>query len=153
MANMPMAMRRAIRDSGCSGSRNRTKALAPPTARAVVRKAASDMCISRTGKVGLKTTAHQSVAISPPSGWMAKPVGNCIQLLADRIQKAEIRVPMATSRVAVKCRRGPTFFQPKSMIPRKLASRKKAVRTSKASRGPSTGAENWAKTLQLDPNW
>jgi cytochrome d ubiquinol oxidase subunit I len=35
---------------------------------------------------------------------------------------------------------GPTFLQPNSITPRKLASRKKAVSTSKASSGPITGA-------------
>ena len=69
------------------------------------------------------------------------------------IQKAEIRVPTATSTVATKCSRGPTFFQPNSMTPRKLASRKKAVSTSKASSGPITGAGQAEKTLQLVPNW
>ena len=58
------------------------------------------------------------------------PCGVCIQLLADRIQKAEIVVPTATRTVEAKCSFGPTFFQPNSMTPRKDASRKKAVSTS-----------------------
>ena len=61
---------------------------------------------------------------------MVKPAGVCIQLLADRIQKAEKKVPSATMQVAKKCAFSPTRFQPKSMIPRKPASRKKAVSTS-----------------------
>ena len=61
---------------------------------------------------------------------ISKPVGVCIQLLAERIQKAEIRVPTATITVAVKCMRRLTRFQPKSMMPRNEASRKKAVSTS-----------------------
>ncbi len=69
------------------------------------------------------------------------------------IQKAEISVPSATRQVAVKCRPGPTFFQPNNMTPRKLASRKKAVSTSKASSGPSTGPVRAENTLQLAPNW
>ena len=51
-------------------------------------------------------------------------------LMADKIQKAEMLVPTATRTVARKWSRGPTFFQPNSMTPRKEASRKKAVSTS-----------------------
>ena len=109
------------------------------------------MWAKRAGKLGENTTLNQSVAIRSPFGRVANPVGCCIQLLAETIQKAEIRVPMATSTVAVKCRPGPTFFQPNSMMPRKLASRKKAVSTSKANNGPITGAATAEKTLQLAP--
>ena len=69
------------------------------------------------------------------------------------IQKADISVPRATSTVARKCSRGPTFFQPNSMTPRKDASRKKAASTSKAKRGPITGAATAEKTAQLVPSW
>ena len=98
------------------------------------------MWTNRTGKVGEKITWPQSVALRAPLANRTKPLGACIQLLAEMIQKAEIRVPRATSVVAAKCRRGPTFLQPNSITPRKLASRKKAVSTSKASSGPITGA-------------
>ena len=58
------------------------------------------------------------------------PAGVCIQLLADRIQNAEIAVPTATidRREHVQPARHP--FQPNSMTPRNVASRKKAVSTS-----------------------
>ena len=69
------------------------------------------------------------------------------------IQKAEIRVPTATRAVAMKCSLGPTFFQPNSITPRKLASRKKAASTSNASSGPITGEAIAEKALQLVPNW
>ena len=72
--------------------------------------------------------------------------------MADRIQKAEISVPAATITVAAKCILGPTRFQPKSMTPRNEASRKKAVRTSYPSRGPSTLPPLSEKTDQLVPN-
>jgi hypothetical protein len=75
-------------------------------------------------------TAIQSVGNISPFFGHAEPGGVCIQLLAERIQKAEIRVPEATMRVAAKCILGLTRFQPKSMTPRNEASRKKAVRTS-----------------------
>ena len=106
------------------------KAETAPTTRPVVRKAASSMCASRVGRLGLKMTAMKSVARSVPSARVSNPCGVCIQLLADRIQKAEMVVPTATRTVARKWSRGPTFFQPNSMTPRKEASRKKAVRTS-----------------------
>ena len=61
---------------------------------------------------------------------MLKPCGVCIQLLEDKIQNIEIQVPAATMAVAKKCARGPTRPQPNSMIPRKPASKKKALSTS-----------------------
>ena len=61
---------------------------------------------------------------------MMWPVGVCIQLLTLMIQKALMKVPIATIRVARKCSLLPTLFMPNSMTPRKPASRKKAVSTS-----------------------
>ena len=58
------------------------------------------------------------------------PAGVCIQLLADRIQNADIAVPPATATAAKTCSQGGTRFQPNSITPRKVASRKKAVSTS-----------------------
>ena len=65
-----------------------------------------------------------------PTSFIAQPVGVCIQLFTERIQKAEMKVPIATIRVAVKCSPLPTLFMPNSITPRKPASRKKAVSTS-----------------------
>src|SRR5688500_13902436 len=111
------------------------------------------MWAKRGRKLGEKITSSQSTATKRPSGAMAWPVGDCIQLLAEMIQKAEISVPIATIQVATKWSLGPTFFQPNSMTPRKLASRKKAVSTSKANSGPITGEAAAEKTLQLVPSW
>ena len=98
------------------------------------------MWTSRVGKVGEKITCIQSTAMNRPAASWVKLTGCCIQLLAEMIQKADTRVPMATMAVAVKCRPRPTFFQPNSITPRKLASRKKAVSTSKAvQQGPEHG--------------
>ena len=72
----------------------------------------------------------QSAATNCPSALTLKPAGVCIQELADKIQNAEINVPIATISVARKCSRGPTRDNPNSMTPRKPASRKKAVSTS-----------------------
>ena len=58
------------------------------------------------------------------------PAGVCIQELADRIQNAEIAVPMATTTADITCSQGGTRFQPNSITPRKVASRKNAVSTS-----------------------
>src|SRR5690606_29217547 len=111
------------------------------------------MWVKRSGKLGEKITSIQLVARSEPSCSRVKPLGSCIQLLAEMIQKAESRVPKATSTVEAKCSFGPTLRQPNSMTPRKLASRKKAVSTSKASSGPITGETTAEKTLQLVPSW
>ncbi len=51
------------------------------------------------------------------------------------------------------CSPGPTFSRPKSMMPRKPASRKKAVSTSYAISGPTTGPARSENTAQLVPNW
>ena len=58
------------------------------------------------------------------------PAGVCIQLLADRIQNADIAVPTATMTADSTCSQGGTRFQPNSRMPRKVASRKNAVSTS-----------------------
>src|SRR3990167_1516503 len=73
-----------------------------------------------------------------PSCKTSKPCGVCIQLLAAIIQNAEISVPIATMQVAAKCILALTRFNPKSIIPKKEASRKKAVSTSKPKSGPKT---------------
>ncbi len=129
MANMPIAIRSAI-ELSASGPFNSRQAEAAPTTSEVVRYAASVMCANRSGKVGEKITCSQLVVLSVPSARIVKPVGCCIQLLAEMIQKADIRVPRATSVVATKWSRGPTFFQPNSITPRNEASRKKAASTS-----------------------
>ncbi len=65
-----------------------------------------------------------------PLSFMPYPAGVCIHELADRIQKAENSVPIATIMVARKCSRGPTRLRPNSMMPRNPASRKNADSTS-----------------------
>ena len=58
------------------------------------------------------------------------PVGVCIQLLAERIQNADIAVPIATITADSTCSQRGTRLQPNSRMPRKLASRKNALSTS-----------------------
>jgi alginate O-acetyltransferase complex protein AlgI len=62
----------------------------------------------------------------------------CIHLFADNIQKADIKVPIATMQVAKKCIPLLTLSHPNSIIPKKDASKKKAVSTSKPNNGPNT---------------
>ena len=73
-----------------------------------------------------------------PSAAAAKPSGVCIQLLAEMIQKVLMAVPSATITVARKCRRGPTFFQPKSMTPRNDASTASLRQLSRVTLRPSS---------------
>jgi len=54
----------------------------------------------------------------------------CNQLVSKRIQKADVVVPRATSTVASVWTRFDTRPCPNSVIPRKVALRKKAVSTS-----------------------
>ena len=61
---------------------------------------------------------------------ISKPAGVCIQELAERIQNAEIAVPVATKIADMVCSQGGTRFQPNSMTPRNVASRKNAISTS-----------------------
>jgi hypothetical protein len=90
---------------------------------------ASSMCVRRYGNDGLKITASQLPATrTPPS--MTWPAGVCIHELSARIQNAESVVPAATMIAEVTCTRPETRFMPKSITPRKVASRKNAVRTS-----------------------
>jgi hypothetical protein len=73
--------------------------------------------------------ASQSTGWAMPSR-ISYPAGVCIQLLADNIQNAESAVPIATAIAESVCNHGGTRFQPNSMTPRNVASRKKATRTS-----------------------
>src|ERR1700730_18843016 len=78
--------------------------------------------------------------------------GVCIQLFADRIQKADMSVPPATAIADNVCSQGGTRFQPNSITPRKVASRKKATRTSLPIIGPITLPRETENRLQLVPN-
>ena len=78
---------------------------------------------------GLKMMAHQSVAKATPSR-SSKPAGVCIQEFSTRIQNADIVVPNATRNVASVCIQFGTLRKPNNMMPRNVASRKKAVSTS-----------------------
>ena len=73
--------------------------------------------------------AHQSSAWTT-SPIIVYPVGVCIQEFSARIQKADMVVPKATRKVARLCSQLGTRRKPNSMMPRKTASRKKAVITS-----------------------
>src|SRR5690606_20223777 len=101
-----------------------------PITKQVVMNAASTMCASRYGNDGLKMISHQSTGMKKPFASIACPCGVCIQLLAEMIQNVEISVPSATMQVAKKCNRSDTRFQPNSITPRNVASRKNAVSTS-----------------------
>src|SRR5207302_8966997 len=71
-------------------------------------------------------------------------------LFAARIQEAERIVPSATMHVAKKCSLGPTRPVPKSMMPRKPASRKNDVSTSRPISGPRS--EEHTSELQSREN-
>jgi hypothetical protein len=77
----------------------------------------------------LKITCSQLVTWNSPltTSW---PAGVCIQEFSARIQNADSVVPKATRKVDSRCTRSLTRPWPNSMIPRKPASRKKAVSTS-----------------------
>ena len=58
------------------------------------------------------------------------PAGVCIQLLAERIQNADIAVPTATITAESTCSQRGTRLPPNSRMARKVASRKNALSTS-----------------------
>ena len=74
--------------------------------------------------------SNQLVGYSRPSAPTIKPCGVCIKLLAAKIQNPDISVPIATIAVEARCMRLLTRPQPKSIIPKNEASKKKAVNTS-----------------------
>ena len=93
--------------------------------------AASTMCASRYGNDGLKMIAHQSAGSKRRRRRMLdSPAASASSCWREMIQKVEISVPSATMQVAKKCSRSDTRFQPNSITPRKVASRKNAVSTS-----------------------
>ncbi len=106
----------------------------------------------RYGIDGLKMTCHQSPAISAPPS-ITWPAGVCIHELSAMIQNADIDVPTATMAEAKICTHDGTRFMPNSITPRKVASRKKAISTSKASSGPATLPTASMNPGQLVPNW
>ncbi len=87
------------------------------------------MWVIRYGNDGLKITCSQSPAMicAPSIAW---PAGVCIHELSARIQNAESVVPTATMAEEKMCTQFGTRFMPKSITPRKVASRKNAVNTS-----------------------
>ena len=87
------------------------------------------MWVKRYGNDGLKITcSHSPAMIWLPS--IACPAGVCIHELSARIQNAESVVPTATIAAENTWTQPGTRFMPKSITPRKVASRKKAVSTS-----------------------
>ena len=75
---------------------------------------------------------------APPS--KTPPAGVCIHELATMIQKAERVAPKATMAVAKRWLFRPTRCQPKSMMPRKLASSMNPMAASKPSMFPKKSA-------------
>jgi hypothetical protein len=126
---MTMPVRSAAATPGARSPRSRRQAERPAIRKATVSAEATSMCARRYGMEGLRMIAIQSVACATPSR-ISKPAGVCIQEFSTRIQKALIVVPTATSTVAPVCTQPGTRRKPKSMMPRKVASRKKAVSTS-----------------------
>src|SRR6056300_1581078 len=103
------------------------------------KNAPIQVCKSRSTELGLKTIAQKSVTsartLSPsPTRWY--PEGVCCQELATTIQTALNIEPSHTPRVAMKCIRGLTRFQPKSKIPRNPDSSAKANNPSAAKADP-----------------
>ena len=74
-------------------------------------------------------TATQSAAWNRPS-MISYPAGVCIHELSAKIQNEEKSVPTATMAAAKQCAQGGTSLRPNRRTPKKLASRKKAVRPS-----------------------
>ncbi len=139
----------ALLSNGAHRSRH---AESPATTKDAVSPEAISMCVRRYGNEGLKITFTQSWAIHCPSAntW---PAGVCIQELSARIQNAETVVPNATTEQAAMCTQSGTRFMPKSMMPRKVASRKKAVSTSYERSGPAMAPTVVMYRGQLVPNW
>src|SRR4029077_14104798 len=81
------------------------------------------------------------------------PAGVCIQLLAERIQNADVAVPNATIAAESISSHGGTRLQANSSTPRNVASRKKAVSTSSRIAGLITLPVTTEKLLQLVPTW
>src|SRR5258708_18713931 len=134
------------------GAQSNLHAESPATTNDAVSPEASNIWVRRNGNDGLKMTGSQSAAIH----WLPEstcPAGVCIQELSARIQNAETVVPKATIIVDAMCTQSGTRFMPKSITPRNVASRKKAVSTSKESSGPATAPTVGMYRGQLVPNW
>ena len=122
------------------------------TTNAVVKYEASNICTKRYGNDGLKIIANQSSGINCPTSLIEYPAGVCIQLFTDSIQKAERKVPNATTQVEAKCSFLPTRCIPNNITPRNPASKKNAVKISYPINGPRIGPVLSENTLQFVPN-
>src|SRR5512137_599608 len=123
----------------------------PATTKTEVSKEATTMWPIRVCIEGLRIAAMKSLTMNFPFTH-SNPAGVCIQELAAKIQKDERRVPKETRHVARKWISRRTLVQPKIMMPRNPASRKKAVSTSKARSGEKTLATACEKREKLVPN-
>src|SRR5690554_120178 len=119
----------AFRLASTSRPLSRYQALTPATTKLPVRKEASPIWLKRYQNDGLKMASLHDTTWNTPSR-SSVPAGVCIQLLADRIQKEEIKVPVATIMAENRCTPGGTLSRPNNRTPRNAASRKNAVMTS-----------------------
>ena len=101
----------------------------PANKNATVKKEAISIWVKRYGIEGLKITSSQLLMWALPS-IILKPCGVCIHEFKTMIQKAERVVPKATRNVARVCTPCDTRLAPNNMMPKKVASKKKAVKTS-----------------------
>ncbi len=76
-----------------------------------------------------------------------------MKLLAARMKYALTFVPMAASQIVQRCTFGLSTLRPKIHSPRKVDSRKNAIRPSIASGAPKTSPTNREYRDQFMPNW
>ena len=72
---------------------------------------------------------------------------------ATRIQKADRLLPSATSQMQAQCAFSESLSQPNIQMPRKVDSRKNAVRASSASGAPKMSPMKREYSDQFIPNW
>ena len=145
-------MENIVRAPSLPGSPRRWSAPTAPTTSDVVRYAARTVCTSRYGIDGLKMIASQSSGTNCPAALTAWPAGVCIQLFADRIQNAE-RSACCDGQSRREVQPASDALQAEEHDAQKSGLEKKAVSTSYAINGPTTGPARSEKTDQLVPNW
>ncbi len=106
---------------------------------AVIMKAANRVCGRAASATGLVSTARKSViSAREPSSAILKPTGFCMKAFAARMKYAENHAPIVAIQMLARWSALGSLSQPKIHRPMKVASKKNAIRPSKASGAPKT---------------
>ena len=158
VAKRPKSMKTAPALSVCVKARREAsscrifQAETAMTRKPAVAMAENSVCVYSPMTYGFVTSAKKSVISARPLR-TAKPTGCCMKEFATRIQNAERLLANATIQMQRQWTFSESLSQPKSQMPRKVDSRKKAVSASSASGAPKISPMKREYSDQFMPKW